>query len=285
MAVASFPEVHITGPVHHYIQAIGGQIYYLGTAEVTPQIQVRRYRSNTMNDVAGKTLPLQKTWDGEAAVVSVLLTNFSKFAEQELQTSGRTNGVQLTERAGIETRWARGSAVYGKSTFKLWQVYDNFFNPFGTSTGLEIGWYWPQVELLQRGHGQGRLAGGGPSVRVRLHAVPHPPGQPDRRERHAERARLVPLQPGRQHHRLPGVGPSASVRHDPGLLEDPEGPAQVTAQVSGDHGITALVRVLLQPVGQDGSGGVVEMLPVGTALGPLTPQERRLAVEGEGHVA
>jgi hypothetical protein len=150
MAVASFPEVHITGPVHHYIQAIGGQIYYLGTAEVTPQIQVRRYRSNTMNDVAGKTLPLQKTWDGEAAVVSVLLTNFSKFAEQELQTSGRTNGVQLTERAGIETRWARGSAVYGKSTFKLWQVYDNFFNPFGTSTGLEIGWYWPQVELLQR---------------------------------------------------------------------------------------------------------------------------------------
>lgn len=148
MAVPSFPEVHVTGPVHHYIQAIGGDIWYLGTAEVTPQMQIRRYRQNAMNDVAGKTLPLQKTWDGEAAVVSVLLTNFSKYAEEELQGSGRAGGIHGA--VGQETRWARGSLIYGKATFKLWQVYDNFFNPFGTSTGLEIGWYWPQVEMLQR---------------------------------------------------------------------------------------------------------------------------------------
>ena len=148
MAVPSFPECHVTGPVHHYIQTIDGDIWYLGTAEVTPQMQVRRYRSNVMNDVAGKTLPLQKTWDGEAATVSVLLTNFSKFAEAQLQASGQPGGIQLGN--GRETRWARGALIYGKATFKLWQVYDNFFNPNGTSTGLEIGWYWPQVELLQR---------------------------------------------------------------------------------------------------------------------------------------
>ncbi len=148
MAVPSMPEVHVTGPVHHYIQRLGGEIWYLGTAEVTPQMQVRRYRQNVMNDNAGKTLAYQKTWDGEAAVVSVLLTNFSKYAEAEMQFSGLEAGVQLG--SGEESRWARGSLVYGQSTFTLWQVYDNYFNPNGSSTGLEIGWYWPQVELLQR---------------------------------------------------------------------------------------------------------------------------------------
>ncbi len=148
MATPSFPEVHVTGPVHHYIQTIDGDIWYLGTAEVTPQMQVRQYTQNVMNDVAGKTLPLQKTFDGEAAVVSVLLTQFSKFAEEQLQARGQPGGIH--RRAGEETRWSRGSTVYGKATFKLWQVYENFFNPNGTSTGLEIGWYWPQVELLQR---------------------------------------------------------------------------------------------------------------------------------------
>lgn len=148
MAVASFPEVHVTGPVHHYVQTLTGVVRYLGTAEVTPQMQIRRYTSKTMNDIAGRTLPLQKHWDGEAATVSVLLTQFSKFAEESLQESGRTRGLQVGP--GEETRWARGAAVYGQATFKLWQVYDNFFNPNGASTGLEIGWFWPQVELVQR---------------------------------------------------------------------------------------------------------------------------------------
>ena len=148
MAVPSFPEIHVTGPVHHYIQTIGGAFWYLGTAEITPQMQIRRYTSKVMNDNAGKTLPIQKTYDGEAATVSVALSQFSKFAEEQLQASGIAGGVHFV--AGQDTRWGRGSLVYGKSTFKLWQVYDNFFNPFGTSTGLEIGWYWPQVELLQR---------------------------------------------------------------------------------------------------------------------------------------
>lgn len=149
MATASFPSVHVTGPVHHYIQTnVGDGPYFLGNAEVTPQMQVRRYTSKTMNDRAGRTLPFQKHWDGEAATVSVLLTYFSKFAEEQLQRSGVTAGIQVA--AGKESRWARGSAVYGKATFKLWQVYDNYFNPNGSSDGLEIGWYWPQVELIQR---------------------------------------------------------------------------------------------------------------------------------------
>lgn len=149
MATPSFPDVHVTGAVHHYIRTggDGNPIYYLGTAEVTPQMQIRRYRQSVMNDIAGKTLPLQKTYDGDAATVSCLLTRFSKAALRVLAESGRGAGVHLSP--GEESRWSRGSLVYGKSAFELWQVYDDFLNPNGTTVGLEIGFYWPQVELLQ----------------------------------------------------------------------------------------------------------------------------------------
>lgn len=149
MALApSFPEVHVTGPVHHCIKLWGeGTPFYLGTAEVTPQMQIRTYRTNTMNDIAGKTLPFQKHWDGQAATVSVLLTRFSKEAVRQLKMIAKNSDIHLSP--GNERRWARGSLVYPFACVTLWQVYDNFVNPFGASTGLEPGYVWFQAEVLQ----------------------------------------------------------------------------------------------------------------------------------------
>lgn len=149
MAAASFPDVHVTGPVQHYVRVPTSDnlIYFLGTAEVTPQMQRRRYYQNVMNDLAGKTLPFQKTYDGEAATVSVALTRYSKEAWAAILDAGHTRA--LTSGNGRETRWSRGAPVYGQLTIELWQVYDNVFNPAGASAGLEIGWYWPQVTLVQ----------------------------------------------------------------------------------------------------------------------------------------
>lgn len=149
MAIPSFPEVHVTGPVHHFIRAenaFDASIFFLGTCEVTPQMARRKYKSDVKNTIAGNALPFQRTYDGEAAKVSVLLNRFSKDAWATILEADFVKGN--TPLAGTESRWSRGHLVYGQSTFELWQVYDNFFNPFGTSTGLEIGWYWPQVELL-----------------------------------------------------------------------------------------------------------------------------------------
>ena len=39
--------------------------------------------------------------------------------------------------------------MYGQLTFELWQVFDFALNPAGATPGLEIGWYWPQVQLLE----------------------------------------------------------------------------------------------------------------------------------------
>lgn len=170
MASPSFPSVHVTGPVHHYIQTLNGtDIWYLGTAEVTPQMQLRRYTSKTMNDRAGRTLPFQKHWDGEAATVSTLLTFFSKQAQAEILRSGQAAGIQIKE--GTESRWSRGAAVYGAATFKLWQVFENFDNPNGNSEGLEIGYFWPQVELLQ--HDEVKVGAQGQGLLLVLDCTPY----------------------------------------------------------------------------------------------------------------
>lgn len=153
MATPSFPDVHVTGPVHHYIRAARGSdpnvIYYLGACEVTPQVQSKKYTKPAMNTIAGAVLPLQKTYQGNAATVSALLTYFSKSAITQILESDNASGN--TPIAGTESRWSRGHLVFGQSTFELWQVYENFFNPTAgvVTNGLEIGYYWPQVELLE----------------------------------------------------------------------------------------------------------------------------------------
>lgn len=164
MALPSFPDIHVTGPVHHYIQipddpGPGGahlskhhsqtkHIYYLGTAEITPQIQITRYRQTVLNDLSGKSLPIQKTLDGEAATVSVMLTRFSKIALDRLARSGMFRAIHTVP--GVETKWSRGSPVFGNTSVRLWQVFENFFAPPHLRTiGLEIGWFWPNAELFE----------------------------------------------------------------------------------------------------------------------------------------
>jgi hypothetical protein len=152
MATNSFPSVNVTGPVHHYIQAPGqnsANIYYAGTAESTPQMQMRIYKKDVKNTIAAGTLPFQRTSDGEAATVSVLLNRFSQLALHIALLSDSTGG-DLIPAVGSETRWNRGSLIFGQKTFQLWQVFDSFFAPGGVDVGenLPIGFYWPQVEIL-----------------------------------------------------------------------------------------------------------------------------------------
>jgi hypothetical protein len=149
-AVPSFPDVHVTGPVQTFIRATTSYndgIFFLGTCEVTPQMQRRKYKANVPNEIAGSgSLPFQKTYDGEAATLALALSRFSKTAWGTLLEAGAADGFIPV--AGSEGRWARGTPVYGEMTFEVWQVFENFFNPAGATENLEIGWYWPQVELV-----------------------------------------------------------------------------------------------------------------------------------------
>lgn len=162
MAEPSFPDIQVTGPVHNYVRAmfadendttgIDSRIFYLGTCEVTPQMQRRKFKSPVKNEIAGPTLDFQRTYDGEAARVTLMLTRFSNLAWGSILLAGRARGLlgpSGSAQAGREGRWSRGAPVFGQMTFELWQVYENspFLNPLTRFPTLEIGWYWPQVEI------------------------------------------------------------------------------------------------------------------------------------------
>ena len=148
MASQSFPDIHVTGAVHHYIQVRGeDSVWYLGTAEITPQMQRTKYAQRVLNDWWGKTLPAQSTYDGESAVVSVLLTRYSKTAWGRILRAGEGSLVTLSGYGGTETRLSRGHGMFGRSDFQMWQVYDFALFPTVASANLELGWYWPQVTL------------------------------------------------------------------------------------------------------------------------------------------
>lgn len=153
MAVPSFPDYNVTGAVHHYIQTPeSSSIIYLGTAEVTPKVTHKPFFKDVMNDLAGKSIPAQKTHDGEIGVIGVLLNRYSKLAYGALVDLGAARGIKaLASGGGIETRFARGALVFGYETFKLWQVFQNATDTTGTfrQIGMEFGYYWPQVVLAQ----------------------------------------------------------------------------------------------------------------------------------------
>lgn len=140
MAAASYPEFHVTGAVHHYIRVPGNSnIYYLGTAEVTPKIQLKQFWGEVFNSIGGNQVPMQRTEQGEMATVGVMFNRFSKLAVDALQKMGPSI------RAGWRNRYSRGHLAFGNTSFELWQVYENSLDPGYASTGLEPGRYWPLV--------------------------------------------------------------------------------------------------------------------------------------------
>lgn len=147
-APLALPDIHVTGAIHHWIQVRGdSNYYYLGTAEITPQMQRHKSRQVVMNDIWGKSLAAQKTYDGESATISCLLTRFSRTTWDILLRSGEAGLLNVAGYAGTETRISRGHRVFGLSDFHLWQVFDFALFPTVASANLELGWYWPQVTL------------------------------------------------------------------------------------------------------------------------------------------
>lgn len=167
MAVPSFPEFHVTGPVHHYVRVPNiSSIFYLGTAEVTPKVEHRPFYSDTFNDIGGTQVPMQRTEQGEMGVMGVLLNRFSKDAYDKITQVG----ASVVGR-GHRGRFSRGALVFGLGSFELWQVFENATNPAFRSTGLEMGYYWPQVDLGP--HTRDRLGSDTEKLLVVFEAYPY----------------------------------------------------------------------------------------------------------------
>lgn len=147
MAAVSYPDIHVTGAVYHFVRCPPyDTIYFLGTAEVTPTVQNHRHSTEVMNDIAGRSLPMQKIKGGESSTIGVLLNRFSKSAYDAVITSDATGEIRRTN--GRDGRFSRGAPVFGIETFELWQVFENYLNAAFRGVGMKPGLYFPQVELV-----------------------------------------------------------------------------------------------------------------------------------------
>lgn len=139
----ALPSFHVTGPVHHFVAFAGdAQATYLGTAEVTPKVEHRIMQADTFNDLGGSMVPMQRTEQGEMAVIGTLLNRYNKDAMYLLQELSVQPVV-----AGERGPFSRGGLVFGPSSFELWLLFTNATNAAFRTPGLEMGYYFPQVCL------------------------------------------------------------------------------------------------------------------------------------------
>lgn len=142
MAAAAFPAFHVTGAVQHFIRYPGiGTPIFLGTCEATPAVRFQEMTKDVMNDIFGPRLPGQRVEGGEIATISAPLNRFSKQSLQALLAA-----VAPQRR----NRYSRGQLVFGRNTFELWQVFENYWDVTVRALypNMEPGFYWPQVQLM-----------------------------------------------------------------------------------------------------------------------------------------
>jgi hypothetical protein len=154
----SAPGIKVTGPVHHFVQIVtpfigasttaagAGSIFYLGTAEVQPQIKVKKVAIPVKNDIGGRLLPSQNVYQGQMGQIGVALNRFSLRALNEIKVVGGTGGIYK----GRDYYNAVGALEFDKYTFRLWQVngFYNWVTPVVSgATEIPPGRYWPNVRL------------------------------------------------------------------------------------------------------------------------------------------
>lgn len=153
----SAPGIKVTGPVHHFVQVVtpyigggttaagAGSIFYLGTAEVQPQIKVKKVAIPVKNDIGGRLLPSNNVYQGQMGQIGVALNRLSLRALNEIKVVGGTAGVFK----GRDYYNAVGALEFDKYTFRLWQVngFYNWASPVTGASEIPPGRYWPNVRL------------------------------------------------------------------------------------------------------------------------------------------
>lgn len=92
----------------------GGSAVFLGTAERSPRIQVRPHFSPVYNDLAGQSVPLDMSFDGEDGFVIADLTRWNESGYAALASRPRFTGARGTSVPGdigtlmITEGWAYG---------------------------------------------------------------------------------------------------------------------------------------------------------------------------------
>lgn len=103
------------GAIEHYVTLRNGTTYYLGTAVTAPEIEGRPFYLNVINDIGGRTAPMQKVGDRQQDVVTTTLNRFDYAVYKTIL--GETNEVLLHDNS------TQGTLVIGALDFQLTLVY------------------------------------------------------------------------------------------------------------------------------------------------------------------
>jgi hypothetical protein len=154
--VVSNPDVQVTGSVHHFVNTLASSVpvtptatatYYLGTCETQPQIDVQRMALDVFNDIGGRSIPFQQIYEGEVAVVGLLLTRWSQLAYNAVRDPGQAISGNSSITPGQDSEiGGRGTLMFNRINVRLWQLFD-FYGTSIAQTNLPPGRYWPNAQL------------------------------------------------------------------------------------------------------------------------------------------
>lgn len=105
------------GAIEHYVTLRNGTSYYLGTAVTAPEVEGRPFYLNVINDIGGRSAPMDKVGDRAQHLVT---TTLNRFDETVLQI---ITGLNTSTGLAAHTTLNQGTLTFGYLDFQLVLVY------------------------------------------------------------------------------------------------------------------------------------------------------------------
>ncbi len=154
-------NLYVTGPVHIFVSLPVGTytgtsgafdpaaypttIYYLGTGEQAPIIQISPLYSPVGNDIAGDQIPFDDQYMGKTASAVVTLTRWNEAVAQAL--SNMPNSGDSVP--GIDAAMDTGSLMqFEGGTFHTWFQFPYATKQFGTLFGMPAQYHFPACTMM-----------------------------------------------------------------------------------------------------------------------------------------
>lgn len=142
-------QLYSTGPAHLFVGAIttgGVTPFYLGTAEVKPQIEIVPQFEPVHNDLGG-AVPFDKSYEGEEAFIGADLNRYNEAVYAGL--AARPNSLVPGAIRGLNTALDVGTLMLteGKNIV-VWVVFPFFVKAAMRAGGMPAGYRFPGCTVV-----------------------------------------------------------------------------------------------------------------------------------------
>lgn len=158
MADSNPTFIYSTGPNYIFIRfpipgagpyvnpnQLGGSVFFLGTAEEKPEEDLQAQYLPIFNNIGGKMVPFEKSYQGTIGAFTILLNKFSHTILTLLKRMPSNGRMDAGIGAGRESHLSRGRLVQANGDgFELWRA-NGFFGSLNANAypDLPPGRYYP----------------------------------------------------------------------------------------------------------------------------------------------